>query len=167
MACENNDLAAIGGGEPFQCRLQALIIILCKAVIEDQREAGAGSLEKLCGGETQGEIDLVHGSAADVFERDELCLRVQEDVQILVDAHAVIDPAGDSGNVLGRFFIQVESEGITDRGGEICHSLLGKIDGDDLIVDPVVFRQCPLPQYSPEPLPLPEPLPEPKPDPLP
>ena len=45
MACENNDLAAIGGGEPFECRLQALIIILCKAVVEDQREtAGAGSL---------------------------------------------------------------------------------------------------------------------------
>ena len=40
MACENNDLASIGGGEPFQCRLQALIIILCKAVVEDQREAG-------------------------------------------------------------------------------------------------------------------------------
>ena len=76
MACENNDLAAIGGGEPFQCRLQALIIILCKAVIEDQREAGAGSLEKLCGGETQGEIDLVHGSAADVLEGNQLCLRV-------------------------------------------------------------------------------------------
>ena len=36
------------------------------------------------------------------------------DIQILVDAHAVIDPAGDSGNVLGRFFIQVESEGIPD-----------------------------------------------------
>ena len=47
MACENNDLAAIGGGEPFQCRLQALIIILCKAVIEDQREAGAGSLDSV------------------------------------------------------------------------------------------------------------------------
>ena len=57
MACENNDLAAIGGGEPFQCRLQALIIILCKAVVEDQREAGAGSLEKLCGGELQTAID--------------------------------------------------------------------------------------------------------------
>ena len=147
VAGKDDDLTAVGGGEPFESCFQAIIIVLGKAVVEDQRKTsgfGAGPREKLCGGKAQGEIDLVHGSAADVFERDELCLRVQEDVQILVDAHAVVDPAGDAGDILGRLFVQIESERIPDRGGEVCHGLLGEVDGDDLIVDPVVFRQCPL-----------------------
>ena len=147
MAGEDDDLTAVGGGKPFESCFQAIIIVLGKAVVEDQRKTsgfGAGPREKLCGSKAQGEIDLVHGSAADVFERDELCLRVQEDVQILVDAHAVVDPAGDAGDILGRLFVQIESERIPDRGGEVCHGLLGEVDGDDLIVDAVILRESPL-----------------------
>ena len=77
MAGKDNDLVAVSGGEPFQRRLQALIVVLCKAVVEDQREtAGAGTGEKLRGGETQGQVDLIHGSAADILEGNQLCLRV-------------------------------------------------------------------------------------------
>ena len=147
VAGKDDDLTSVCGGEPFESRLQPLIIVLGKAVVEDQRETAgfrSGTGEKLCGGKAQGEIDLVHGSAADVFERDELCLRVQEDVQILVDAHAVVDPAGDAGDILGRLFVQIESERIPDRGGEVCHGLLGEVDGDDLIVDAVILRESPL-----------------------
>ena len=146
VAGKDDDLTSVCGGEPFESRLQPLIIVLGKAVVEDQRETAgfrSGTGEKLRGGKTQGEIDLVHRSAADIFKRDKLCLRVQEDVQILIDAHAVVDPAGDAGDVLGGLFIQIKSEGITDRGREICHSLLGEVDGDDLIVDPVILCKCP------------------------
>ena len=55
VAGKDDNLAAVSGGEPFQRGFQALIVVLRKAVVEDQREtAGAGTGEELRSGETQG-----------------------------------------------------------------------------------------------------------------
>ena len=81
MAGEDDDLTAVGGGEPFESCFQAIIIVLGKTVVEDQRKTsgfGAGPREKLCGGKAQGEIDLVHGSAADLIDRNQLGWCVHE-----------------------------------------------------------------------------------------
>ncbi len=99
MACENNDLSAVSGGEPFQSGFQALVVVLRKAVVEDQRKTARAG-EEFRSGKTQGEVDLIHGSAADILEGNQLCLGVSEDIQILVDPHTVVDSARNPGTVL-------------------------------------------------------------------
>ena len=134
-----------------------MFVVVHEAVVKEQRKLFAGgrfragdlrragrlvcaALHQIRSGKAEGQVDLVHGAGADLVQRNQLLLRIQEHVQILVDAERSIDPAGDAADQVGGGFVQVKSEGIPDRGGKPVHGLLGDVDGLDLFPEPVIFR---------------------------
>lgn len=68
MAGKDNNLTVVGVWEPQQCSFQTLVIIENKTVIKDQRQAILAFLDKLCGSQAKGQIDLIGRSAADLLQ---------------------------------------------------------------------------------------------------
>ena len=63
---------SIGLQHPVENRAEALIIIVCKAIVQEERERIAAELQQIGSGKTKGEIDLVNGTCARLLERNQL-----------------------------------------------------------------------------------------------
>ena len=98
MAGKNDNLVPVSAGQPFQRRFQPLIIVEGEAVIENQRHGVRAVLDQLRGGQAHRQINLVHGAAADLLDGNQPGGSVHKYIQVLVNAHAAVNPAGDAGN---------------------------------------------------------------------
>ncbi len=139
MAGENDNLSAAGFRKPLKNRLKPLLVVEHEAVVKDQRHVVLTALDEAGRRQPERQIHLVHGSAAGLLQRHQFTFRVQKNIQVLIDAHAVVNAPGDALDELGSRLVQIEPEGIPDRGGELRHGLLRQVDGRDLLLDAVVL----------------------------
>lgn len=107
VAGKDDDLAAVGFPQPFECSLEAAVVVEHEAVIEDQGHLILAGLDQLGGCEAERQIDLIHGSAADLVNRNQLGSRIHKDIQVLIHAHTAVDAAGDTVDQLRGRLIQI------------------------------------------------------------
>ena len=77
MTGKEDQLSAVGFSQPVQSRVEPVVVVLGKAVVKDQRVFFLlPVLQKLCRRQTEGQINLIDGAAADAFQRNQAGARI-------------------------------------------------------------------------------------------